>query len=139
MTALPQIALSIRQPWAWAIINAGKDIENRSWPTKRRGPICIHAAKGMTHAEFDGFIVMARAMNRSGSWPHDVWVPGTADLRRGGIVATAEIVDCVTESASPWFFGIYGFVLRNVQPVDFIPVKGLLGFFEWRQNMERIE
>lgn len=25
------IALSIRQPWAWLIINAGKDIENRDW------------------------------------------------------------------------------------------------------------
>ena len=32
-------ALSIRQPWAWAIINAGKDIENRQWPTKFRGSI----------------------------------------------------------------------------------------------------
>ena len=30
--------LSIRQPWAWAIIHAGKDIENRCWPTSYRGP-----------------------------------------------------------------------------------------------------
>ncbi len=26
----PMLALSIRQPWAWAIIHAGKDVENRS-------------------------------------------------------------------------------------------------------------
>ena len=26
-------ALSIRQPWAWAILHAGKDIENRDWRT----------------------------------------------------------------------------------------------------------
>lgn len=30
---LPEFALSIRQPWAWAIVYAGKDIENRTWPT----------------------------------------------------------------------------------------------------------
>lgn len=31
-------AISIRQPWAWLILNAGKDIENRDWPTNFRGP-----------------------------------------------------------------------------------------------------
>lgn len=31
---LPPLALSIRQPWAWAILCAGKDIENRSWPVQ---------------------------------------------------------------------------------------------------------
>ena len=41
-------ALSIRQPWAWLIVNGHKDIENRSWPTRFRGPVLIHAAKGMT-------------------------------------------------------------------------------------------
>lgn len=38
-------ALSIRQPWAWCIIYAGKDIENRTWATQYRGPVLIHAAK----------------------------------------------------------------------------------------------
>ena len=36
-------ALSIRQPWAWAILHAGKDIENRSWRTAFRGEVLIHA------------------------------------------------------------------------------------------------
>jgi ASCH domain len=35
--------LTIRQPWAWAIIYGGKDVENRSWLTKHRGPLLIHA------------------------------------------------------------------------------------------------
>lgn len=39
-------ALTIRQPWAWAIIHGGKDIENRSWNTKHRGPLVIHAGMG---------------------------------------------------------------------------------------------
>ena len=38
-------ALSIRQPWAWAIIHAGKDVENRPWGTRYRGPLLIHASK----------------------------------------------------------------------------------------------
>ena len=51
---LPALALSVRQPWAWAIIHAGKDIENRSWATKFRGRVLIHASKGMTQEEFAG-------------------------------------------------------------------------------------
>jgi hypothetical protein len=30
-------ALTIHQPWAWATINAGKDVENRRWKTTYRG------------------------------------------------------------------------------------------------------
>ena len=36
-------AITIKQPWAWAIIFAGKDIENRTWHTHDRGPLLIHA------------------------------------------------------------------------------------------------
>ena len=38
-------ALSLRQPWASLIIYGGKDIENRRWETKYRGPLLIHASK----------------------------------------------------------------------------------------------
>ena len=130
---LPPFALSIRQPWAWAILHAGKDIENRDWPTKFRGPVCIHAPKGMTNSEFDGFVDLARAMYRAGSW-NGPFIPERKALSfGGGIVGTAEIVDCVDHSSSPWFFGTWGFVLANTRPVDFIPCKGALGFFDWRR------
>ena len=46
-------ALSIRQPWAWLIVNGFKDIENRTWPTKFRGRVLVHASKGMTRDEYD--------------------------------------------------------------------------------------
>lgn len=131
---IPRKALSIRQPWAWAIINAGKDIENRDWRTPYRGPVAIHAAMGMTGDEFDSFVDMARAMYRSGLWTGD-FIPERKALSRGGIVGVAEITDCAEASESPWFFGRYGFVLQNVQPVEFIPVKGALGFFDWRANL----
>lgn len=127
MADLPKYALSIRQPWVWAIFNAQKDIENRDWPTRFRGPICIHAAKGMTGrevAEYEGLFGFDLA-----GVPADY-----STLHRGGIVGTVEIVDCVRDSKSKWFFGPWGFVLRNAQPVDFIPVKGALGFFKWEPD-----
>lgn len=132
---LPRMALSIRQPWAWAIVHAGKDIENRNWPTRFRGPVCIHAAKGMTNDEFDDFVVLSRTMFRKGLWKGDL-IPERKALSRGGIIGVADIVDCVESSKSPWFFGRYGFVLTNVRAVEFVPVKGSLGFFDWRRNID---
>lgn len=35
---------------------------------------------------------------------------------RGGIVGTVDIVGCVTDHPSPFFFGKYGFVLKNPRP-----------------------
>ena len=136
---LPQKAISIRQPWAWAIIHAGKDIENRDWPTRFRGPVCIHAAKGMTEDEYHH----ANRTIQAAVGPVDqAWLsrwlgvtPIQTLLDRGGIIGVAEIVDCVDASESHWFFGTYGFVLRNARPVDFIPVRGALSFFDWRANL----
>jgi hypothetical protein len=132
---LPELALSVRQPWVFSIIHLGKPIENRDWSTKVRGPICIHAAKGMTFDEWKAGFETAKAAGavpqKNGEWQF----PNPDELQRGGIVGTVEIVDVVTSHPSPWFFGRYGFVLANPKPVDFIPVKGALGFFDWRRNL----
>jgi hypothetical protein len=37
--------VTIRQPWAWAIVYGGKDVENRRWRTSYRGPLLIHAGQ----------------------------------------------------------------------------------------------
>jgi hypothetical protein len=109
-------ALSIMQPWAHLIVSGQKDVENRSWPTRYRGPVLIHAGK-----KFD------RDFDR-GDFPGlDISLPDDLDV--GGIVGVAEIVDCVTVSASLWFFGRYGFVLQNARPLPFRPCRGALGFF----------
>lgn len=115
-------AISVRQPWAWLIIHGGKDIENRDWPTKVRGRVLIHAAKGMTEDEYHDAWVMARGVE---SIP-----PVAGMLHRGGIIGSVEIVDCVERSTSPWFFGRFGFVLRNQIPCEFRPMRGMLGFFD---------
>lgn len=123
-------ALSIRQPWAWMIVNAGKDIENRNWTTRFRGRFLIHAAKGCTKDEYQGAIQFARrAVRLSGYNLQRYMVPEPRDLHRGGIIAEAEIVDCVQMSTSPWFVGEHGFVLRNVKALPFTPCRGALGFF----------
>ena len=37
--------LSLRQPWAWLVVNGLKDLENRRWNTRFRGTFLIHAAQ----------------------------------------------------------------------------------------------
>ena len=39
-------ALTLTQPWATLVAIGAKRIETRSWQTKYRGPLAIHAAKG---------------------------------------------------------------------------------------------
>ena len=122
------LALSIRQPWAWLIINGGKDIENRGWPTRFRGRVLIHASKGMTRHEWSNAWEFASG---SGASPKAFMAGMTlGSIDRGGIIGSVEIVDCVTESASRWFVGKYGFVLRDPRPTPFVPYKGRLGFFD---------
>lgn len=129
MKQLPRLALSVRQPWAWAIIHADKDIENRSRIAVRkggmgRGEICIHASKGMTQDEYrDAAAFMASI---------GVACPPPADLVRGGIIGTACVRDVVKASASRWFFGPVGLLLADQRACAPVACGGALGFFEWK-------
>lgn len=118
--------LSIRQPWAWLIVNGHKDIENRTWSTRFRGEVLIHASKGMTRDEYEQASHFAFHVHGG----CDLGLPSFEMLERGGIVGVAEIVDCVSQSGSRWFVGEYGFVLRNASPLPFAPMRGMLGFFD---------
>ena len=117
-------ALSIRQPWAWLILHAGKDIENRNWRTSFRGRVLIHASKGMTHMEYEEAATFIWAnMNRT------ITLPSFNELERGGIVGAVDITGCWIKHQSPWFVGFYGFSLANPEPLPFEPCRGALGFF----------
>ena len=134
-SSLPEFALSVRQPWAWAIIHAGKDIENRTWQAvnhglKRRGRIAIHASQGMSRSEFNN---AKYYMSQFG-----VDCPEPIKLIRGGIIGSVEVIDVVKESESPWFMGPRGLVLRDPEACDFIPAKGALGYFRWRETDEPV-
>lgn len=122
-------ALSIRQPWAWLIVHAGKDIENRSWTTKYRGSLLVHASMGMTKSQY--WDTMAFIYDRDKPLlPHGLQVPGVGELQRGGIIGSVDVVDCVSASESGWFMGEFGLVLRNPEPLPFQPYKGSLGLFK---------
>ncbi|WP_153116046.1 ASCH domain-containing protein [Rhodocyclus tenuis] len=128
-------AISIRQPWAWMILN-GKDVENRDWATRFRGRVLIHASKGMTYEEWQDAWEFAQG---SGLSPKAVNAGLTSkNIARGGIVGSVEIVDCVTKSDSRWFVGRYGFLLRDPEPLPFIPFKGQLGFFDVPDHLLKV-
>lgn len=129
--SLPKFALAVRQPWAWAIIFGGKDVENRDWKKsnhdlKFRGHVCIHASAGMTRGEY---LDAAESISRIGAK-----CPPPLQLLRGGIIGTVEVFDVVSEMQSPWFFGPIGLALRNPKACDFIPITGQLGYFDWRNS-----
>lgn len=118
----PVFALSIRQPWAWLIVNGLKPLENRTWPTAIRGAIWIHAGQTMTPQEYEECQAFIGGFT-------DIKLPAYDELQRGGIVGRARLVDCVSKSESPWFVGEFGFVFQEAEPVPFKECRGALGFF----------
>lgn len=121
-------ALSIRQPWAWAILHAGKNVENRSWkrPWAPEGLILLHASGGCTEVEYQE---AARIIERVGLQRP----PPLSELQRGGLVGAFRITRAVRHDhpASPWAEpGLVHLHLADVQPVNWVPLRGQLGFFD---------
>jgi hypothetical protein len=112
-------ALSIRQPWAYLVAAGIKDIENRTWLTRYRGRLLIHAPKIVNHDDIE----YARSMAGAAGYE----LPEV--LQTGGIIGSVDLVDCVTRHNSRWFYGPYGFVLENAQLVEFRPLRGRLYLF----------
>jgi hypothetical protein len=113
----------IRQPWAWLIVNGYKDIENRSWATKYRGPLLIQAsARKPSKPELEDFLAYARKRG--------VKLPKKFEL--GGIVGMAQIDDCVGKSQSKWFEGPIGWVLSKPKRLPFVAMRGQLNLFDPR-------
>ncbi len=118
MSAKTGLALSIQQPWAWLIVHGYKDVENRSWATRLRGTVGVHAGKKIDTDAIEDI--------------RDLYpdVPLPDSFETGGIVGRVEIVDCVEAMESRWFYGPYGFVLQNGSPLPLMPCRGKLGFFK---------
>ena len=113
--------LTIRQPWAWAVVHGGKDVENRSWPTQHRGALLVHAGSAF---EPDGYEVVKELATRP--------PPPAQDLVRGAIIGVVDVVDCVRDSDSAWAVaGQWHWCLRDPRPLDpTVPCPGCLGL--WR-------
>lgn len=155
--------ITLTQPWATLVALGAKRIETRSWATSYRGPIAIHAAKGL--ADLGGERGLAalcarepfRAALLAGG------VTSAQQLPRGAIVAVAELVDCVptaqldgaeigrfTHEGAPvlWVLtpqertfgdyspGRYGWLLDGVRALpEPIPARGTLGLWDLPEDV----
>ncbi|MHA6484491.1 ASCH domain-containing protein [Paenibacillus sp. strain BS8-2] len=141
-------AITIHQPWATLIALGTKKYETRSWSTKHRGPIAIHAAK---HLDLDAF---RDERIRSALLEYGY----TSDsLPTGAIIATAVLSDCI-KSVDTWTDGYilengvyvyspeyeygdftpgrYAWEMREVYELPkAIPAKGQQGLWNWDGGM----
>ena len=120
--------LSVRQPWAWAIVHGGKDVENRSWRSNYRGPLLIHAAR---FQEDDDVYDVCRLVAKTRKLPaHRALGHYRVRLQLGCVIGVVDMVDCVEDHPSPWFRGRYGFVFRSPRGVDPWRLRGRPGIFQ---------
>lgn len=103
--------LTVRQPWAWAIVNGRQTVETRTWSTPYRGPLLIHA--GLT-PDF---------------WGVDYYGLDINDLALGAIVGRVQVVGMERVSTREWEW-----LLEEPETFDEpIPAKGRLGLWEWEE------
>lgn len=128
-------AITIKQPFASLIAEGMKDIENRTWPTKYRGRVLIHAAKS---ADYDGLPSPYAALFLLGRFHNILTIEQKESIIqlskiRSSIVGSVEIVDCIQNHESIWAEnGLWNWVLAN--PIKFlepIPAKGKLSFWDY--------
>jgi hypothetical protein len=117
-------ALSIRQPWLYAILHLGKRVENRSWASSYVGPVLLHAGKAYCKGDEEDISLVEAEQQAMREAP------------RGVIAGVATIIGCVTPDKVPrsqreWACGPWCFVLRDVRafatPISY---RGALGFFD---------
>ncbi len=124
--------LSFKQPYAWLIANGYLLVDDRSWGTRYRGPMLIHASKGI-YAEYYDYIKANT----------DIPIPDKDKLGYGGVIGIANLVLCCRPGELPQgisrmqrahFGGVhqeyYGFLFEQARPLPFMPCPGKLGIFE---------
>jgi len=122
-------ALTIHQPWAWAIAAGLKLVENRSWlPSWKRlkegDDLAIHAGQHIPQRdELARVRECARAMGResevpssSSTWFHPAYL--------GRVIAVVTFVgiararEDLPAELRPWWLGKYGWIFKNVRQLD---------------------
>lgn len=124
--------LTIRQPWATLIMRGDKRFEFRSWQTKYRGELLIHAGKGIDK----------EAVNRL-----EKYLP--KDLPLGKILGKVMLVDCIRMSpefkeellkensdiyTKSSFNENFGWQLENVQVFD-VPIDAVGHLSLWEYDV----
>lgn len=135
--------LSIKQPWASLIAHGIKNIENRTWASKYRGRIYIHASATYAAKELQSLLTYeqfnAIPNNLQNEFLRGIW-------KRSAIIGEVDIVDCVINHPSIWAqqsggqFNkpIYNWVLANPVLYDepILNVKGKLSLWEFDRDLK---
>lgn len=121
-SAVPIRAFTVRQPWAWSIMqNEAKDVENRSRNIAGayRGLVAIHAGKLVDQDAYDFLL-------RQGLTP-----PPQQDLLRGHIIGVVDLVDVVDDHPSRWAFpDHHHLILAHPRKLASpLPYRGVLGLW----------
>jgi hypothetical protein len=116
--------VSFHQPWAWAILHAGKRVENRTWRTTHRGPLLIHASKSRRSYDREAALY----------WPgrYGVALPAWDDLPTGVVVGIVDLVDCLPPvGLGPWAEGPVCWVLARPRAFSVpVPFRGAQMLFD---------
>ena len=114
-----------------------KRVQNRTWATKQRGIVGIHASANDKRREWCNAVATIFHIKKCSIDTAEIllieMVGKFEDLPRGAILGTAEITDCTKKISSPWHFeDMYGFYLKNAKKFEPpIPASGALGFWEF--------
>jgi hypothetical protein len=131
-------ALTVQQPWAWAIVHGGKDVENRTQAWSYRGPLAIHAGARVSDRGLESpLITQAFGDVMRADRPHELRVSallGVVDLVD---VHEARMLDDESGCCDPWgeqeWHGrrhLVHLVLANPRPLERpIPCAGKLGLW----------
>jgi len=139
-------AVSLHQPWATMIAIGRKTFETRSWPTRHRGPLAIHAARRLEGENIDR-ILGGEAFDLLGRAYQHLLLDELTSRRYplGAIVAVANVVDCIrvgeeTPPADPgtieyclgdYTAGRYAWRLEDVQPLKTpVACRGAQGLWD---------
>ncbi|MCF6467326.1 hypothetical protein FAF44_02715 [Nonomuraea sp. MG754425] len=125
-------AITIWQPWSWAIAANLKPVENRTRATQHRGEIAIHAGKHWDEIGAADWRIMGAARSE---------VPLAADDPRfvfGAIIAVAELVDVTRAGPAPWAEpGQVHWLLAGVRPLaEPVPCRGRQSLWEVPPDVE---
>jgi hypothetical protein len=127
------MVLSLPPISAWALLFAGKDVENRTWSTNQRGRVLVHASsEGMSLREGQARRAELSFLSGLASSALPTVFP------RRVILGSVEIIDCVEDARSKWAVpGKYHWVLRDPRSLH-TPVEDIEGELEfWRWTFER--
>lgn len=137
-------AITLHQPWASLIACGAKKIETRSWPTRYRGPIAIHA--GVKPFDTASYLDRELYCFSDALGLSDIF--SFNQLPYGAVISIADLAACIlittetlqsikdTYGEKELAFGDlevgrYAWMLGNVRRIEPVPVRGFQRIWNW--------